>query len=456
MENTEENDENQRKNISWSENRAINDAVFSDVRKIEREIDKRYEQRISQQEQSTPQEEKKEQKSLPDFELVKSSHASETDTNEIKKKTEEHFSPPVIGKEPVKSKQKIKKHIAIGKRKKKTKQTRIVKNPFSHYIERLIAALQKPTPSFKIQKKIVYLEETGERLGVVYSVIFDENNHVAGYEIKDNSSDAVLQFPIEQFTEDKRGLFLAPRWYVNAVKTIEKFEFKERASPELVHLFSEKIYAESNPVLFKEFDPEFTTCVQESKSLRELLRNQLLVYEQQRQKVNEALMDLTKKRLIEDIDRSSFSEAVMELRRKVKLLDITSTRCTELLQRLDATIFGKMSKNPPPAIQSERRLPPLEHAKDSPVQERDLYPASLDQKQASLTAIIAEFIEDKLTEDIKKQLIKNQLSSFEKINAYGEMQKQQESKEICIQTLQTELQQKNEMIKRLQEELLKK
>jgi hypothetical protein len=56
-------------------------------------------------------------------------------------------------------------------------------------------------------------------------------------------------------------------------------------------------------------------------------------------------MDLTEKRLIKDIDRRKFSEIVMEHRRKVNVLDVNIKKCKELLDRLDHTSFGILSKN---------------------------------------------------------------------------------------------------------------
>ena len=458
MENTEENDGNPtKKDLPWSEKRSIDDLVFNDVRKIEREIDKRYEQRVSQQVQIPPPTlEKKNVESEQRFEPVEPSIEDKIDIKETAKQIKDPTPSVMPETKQKRLKQKTKKHIVIGKRKKKTKKIKGLKNLFSQYFDHFIAKLQKPDFSLQIRGEVVYLEETGERLGVVHSVIYDDKKDIVGYEIKDDKSQAMLRFPIEQFTDDKNGLILAPRWYLNATKTIAKFEFKERASPELVHLFSENISAESNPDLLHAYDPEFTECIQEGKSLRALLLNQRSIYDQQRLVVNDKLMELTKKRLIDDIDRKDFSEAVMEQRKKSKLLDITSIRCAELLQRLDATVFGKISKNQNSSMSSEQYSPPLGPLKDIPVKEKTLHPTSLDQKQESLTTIIAELIEDKITEDIKKQLIKNQLSSFEKINAYGEMRKQQDGEDEYIRTLQSDLQQKNEIIKRLQEEILKK
>lgn len=56
-------------------------------------------------------------------------------------------------------------------------------------------------------------------------------------------------------------------------------------------------------------------------------------------------MDLTEKRMINDIDRRDFSEMVMEHRRKVNVLDINIKKCKDLLERLQRTSFGMLSEH---------------------------------------------------------------------------------------------------------------
>ena len=46
----------------------------------------------------------------------------------------------------------------------------------------------------------------------------------------------------------------------------------------------------------------------------------------------------------EDIDRRQFSEVVMEHRKKVNILDLNIKKCKELIERLDHTSFGSLSK----------------------------------------------------------------------------------------------------------------
>lgn len=194
--------------------------------------------------------------------------------------------------------------------------------------------------------KPVYLEDTGEKLGAVFDTIYDKDNNIIGYKIKDNMSNSTLTFTIDQFDEDKDGLIFVPGWYTKALKTIEKLEFKDRISPELTALLTDdntsnkELYA-----IFVEHDDDMADHIDEAVSLKEVLNNRLKVLERQRLALKDNLMDLTEKRLIKDIDRREFSEDVMEHRRKVNILDVNINKCKELIKRLDKTSFGILGKD---------------------------------------------------------------------------------------------------------------
>jgi hypothetical protein len=194
--------------------------------------------------------------------------------------------------------------------------------------------------------KPVFLEDTGEKLGIVYDSIYDENNKLMGYRIKDASSDAVLSFPIDQFDEDKKGLIFIPSWYTKALKTVEKLEFKDRVSPELTALLTDD--EEYNKELYQVFikhDSEMADFIDETLTLKEMLHSHLKVLERKREAIKEDLMDLTERRLIKDIDRREFAEDVMEHRRKVNILEVNISKCKNLLKRLEETSFGVLGKN---------------------------------------------------------------------------------------------------------------
>ncbi|RLF27513.1 MAG: hypothetical protein DRN05_05535 [Thermoplasmata archaeon] len=208
------------------------------------------------------------------------------------------------------------------------------------------ARKKKPFLQKDMRGKPVYLEDTGEKLGTVFDMIYDGEKNLIGYKIKDEKSDTVLSFPIDQFEEDKNGLIFIPGWYTKAVKAIERFEFKDRISPEITTLLTDStISNEELYNIFVRYDDEMAKYMEEAAALREMLNNRLKVLEKQRLALKESLMDLTEKRLIKDIDRKQFSENVMEHRRKVNVLDVNIKKCKELLERLDQTSFGKLGRD---------------------------------------------------------------------------------------------------------------
>jgi len=197
-----------------------------------------------------------------------------------------------------------------------------------------------------LKGKPVYLEDTGEKLGTVFDMMYDTKKNLIGYKIKDKKTESILSFPIDQFEESKDGLMFVQSWYTKAVKTIEELEFKERVSPELTTLISEdSISNEELYNIFVKHDDQMAHYIEEAISLKELLYQRLKVLEKQRFALKDSLIDLTERRLIKDIDRREFSEDVMQHRRKVNVLDVNIGKCKELLKRLDATSFGRLSKN---------------------------------------------------------------------------------------------------------------
>jgi hypothetical protein len=194
--------------------------------------------------------------------------------------------------------------------------------------------------------KPVFLEDTGEKLGIVFDMILDGEKKIVGYKIKDQKSESILSFPVDQFDETKDGLIFLQSWYINALKTLEKLEFKERVSPELTTLITDD--AISNEELYNIFvkhDDQMANYIEEAISLKELLYKRLKALEKQRLALKDSLMDLTEKRLIKDIDRREFSEDVMAHRRKVNVLDVNINKCKELIKRLDSTSFGKLGEH---------------------------------------------------------------------------------------------------------------
>jgi len=263
---------------------------------------------------------------------------------------------------------KIKKKTKIGFRQKKEETKPVEKQENFNFKEQkndeIIAEItpsykdkteQKKIFSQKKEKKIfkkdmkgqpVFLEDTGEKLGIVFDTIIDEEKNIVGYKIKDEKSDTVLSFPLDNFEIAKEGLIFIPGWYTNALKIIEKLEFKDKISPELTALLSDDtVTNEELYDIFVKHDNDMVKYIDDAKSLKDMLKSRLNALEKQRAALKNDLMDLTEKRLIKDIDRKEFSEDVMKHRRKVNILDLNINKCKNLIKRLDQTSFGVLGKN---------------------------------------------------------------------------------------------------------------
>ena len=202
--------------------------------------------------------------------------------------------------------------------------------------------------------KQVYLEDTGEKIGTVFDAVVDADKNLIGYKIKDSKSETILSFPLDQFDEDKNGLIFVPSWYMKGIKTIEKLEFKDRITPELIWLIKDNtVSTEELYSIFVKHDDKITNYIEEAVALRELVNNRLKILEKERLSLKETLMDLTEKRLIKDIDRRQFSEIVMDHRRKVNIVDVNIKKCKELLDRLQRTSFGLLSTSIASTIEKE-------------------------------------------------------------------------------------------------------
>jgi hypothetical protein len=143
---------------------------------------------------------------------------------------------------------------------------------------------------------------------------------------------------------------------MKGMKIIEKLEFKDRITPELIWLIKDNtVSTEELYGIFVKHDDKIANYIEEAVALRELVNSRFKILEKERLSLKESLMDLTEKRLIKDIDRRQFSEIVMEHRRKVNILDINIKKCQELLNRLQHTSFGLLSTNIESIIEKEER-----------------------------------------------------------------------------------------------------
>ena len=297
-----------------------------------------------------------------------------------------------------------------------------------------IGLLKDSLKNQKLSGKTVYLEDTGEKLGIISDTINDNKGKLLGLKIKTNEkkltwfnkydldNSGELSFPVNQFYLDKRGIIFLPSWYINAKKSIDEIELYEKTSPDFFNLVTDNGFDEELYILLTKQDDKFAEYVKESISLRKLFNSQIKLISDHRKKLIDELSDIMKKRLIEEIDRRKFSEIVSKTRRKVNILDLNIGKCKKLLNRLDKTSFGKITKN----INYQFKNKDTQKLKSNyKLMNEDKKSNNLDYNDNNppLTEIIAYFLEEKIIEDIKNQLIKNQFISDDKSDVYDRIQK---------------------------------
>ena len=261
----------------------------------------------------------------------------------------------------------------------------------------------------------VYQQDTGEMLGIVSKMILDKNKKVIGLNIHDKNSNAVLSVPIDQFRYDKRGLIFIPRWFNRATNVIEKLEFVDRMYPELKSYLSNDEYDEkSHEFIFKNY-PDLLDYFEDGKDLKQILEDQIEKLKYKRQALSDKTIDLTKMRLIKDIDRKEFSDDILELQKSANIFNVNINRYKELLEKLNSTSIGIMCNN-----NSSRYIRKNEsnfndilfknHKENNSYQDIEKY------KDMTLNELLVELIEDRLVDDIKKELIKNKFSKNERFD----------------------------------------
>lgn len=179
--------------------------------------------------------------------------------------------------------------------------------------------------------KPVYFEDTGEKIGIVASVITNDQGKTVGYEIKDVKSDTTVHFPVEAFRQSDGGLIFTPLWYSQAKEIVNELEFREKTLHELKDILlagavsREKIYG-----IVTKTHPEIKKIIDEGIMLQESLIARLNDLELERIKVRKNLTRLTEKRLLKEIGRRDFAREVLEARKKIRIIEANIKRCKEL------------------------------------------------------------------------------------------------------------------------------
>jgi len=207
--------------------------------------------------------------------------------------------------------------------------------------------------------KPVYFEDIGEEMGIVRKVLRNSNGDIIGYEIEETKSGKVMQFPSSSFEKDERGLVFIPLWYSEAKEFIEEIELKMKM-PELQDILSMGTLSKRELGFIATSNPEMRKYVESAHSLRKSLEKRLKEIEMERLEVRKHLMDISEKRLLNEIGRREFAKEVLEGRRKSRILEINMQRCRELIIRFDSIPF--LTK---PIEMGEKKMPVLKDIMDN-------------------------------------------------------------------------------------------
>jgi hypothetical protein len=210
----------------------------------------------------------------------------------------------------------------------------------------------------------VYLEETGERLGAIVDLLCDTKGSPTGIKIKDDRSQIVRTYSLDQFERDSKGLIFLPGWYTKALRIIKQLEFKERTSPWLSTLLLDEITSTNYLYDFLMSEEEdVISSVDETMILKKNLLKRLNVLEQRRTLLKKAFTDITEKRLIGELDRTGFSEEIQQYKQRLHIIANHVRKCKQLVERLDQTIFSSLAGNTmitDQASETEKRYPQQE------------------------------------------------------------------------------------------------
>jgi hypothetical protein len=210
----------------------------------------------------------------------------------------------------------------------------------------------------------VYLEETGERLGTIVDLLCDKEGSPIGIKIKDDRSQIVRTYTLDQFERDRKGLIFLPGWYTKTLRIIKQLEFKERTSPWLSTLLLDEIT--SNNYLYDFLmneEEDVISSVDEAMTLKKNLLKRLNVLEQRQASLKNALTDITEKRLMGELDHSGFSDEIQQYKQRLHIIIIHIRKCKQLVERLDQTIFSSLAGNTmitDDASETEKRYPQQE------------------------------------------------------------------------------------------------
>ena len=221
-------------------------------------------------------------------------------------------------------------------------------------------------------------------------------------------------------------MVLISNWYRNALETVEKLEFYEKISPELTSLVKDGVLNEELFDLLTRRDEVFEQDVEDALLLKDIIYSQIYFLKERRENLTEKANRFVSKRLIEDVDRRQFADDVQELRRKVHLIDLNIQKCETLLQRLKNTSFGIVTDYIAlhDEDESDRPFERIKKIPSEPQQRSRVHRFGGDQ---TVIEMLADLIEEKIIDDVKKQIIRKGVSQRNNSPYYRETRSRQAS-----------------------------
>ncbi len=288
-----------------------------------------------------------------------------------------------------KNEKKIKEDIPKREGKKPVKaKYRKSKNIISDYFESIKNKIEKPDR----RGETVYLEENGKKIGVISDQIEDKDGKIISLKVRDEESNTDFIYPIEQFDYDKKGMTLKPKWFYKADKDIKKIQYLDTTHPELKNVLNEKQIDEEFFSFLINRDKDFYNYFIETKKLYDDLTTQIKLFENKRNELKDMVWEITTNRLIDNVDRKNYADKVENIRKKASLINLNIARCKALKKKLDETTIGKISRN----------LKSFDQKNDSKNEIN-----SLIKNDENLDKILAKLLEEKISKDIKRYLIKS-------------------------------------------------
>ncbi|HLF06121.1 MAG TPA: PRC-barrel domain-containing protein [Thermoplasmata archaeon] len=186
--------------------------------------------------------------------------------------------------------------------------------------------------------KPVFLEEDGERIGVVRDVKFDDRGEAVEYLIDIDGK--VTGIPKDSVMERADGIVIEPLWFIDAKRFIRDLEVEARrlaVDSDLILKAGPMKRAEMLRLLSQKAD--VAPMIEKAAIVQKVLLDRLHMFQEEKNKIGLDLITLEQKRIMEEIDRREFLHALIDLRRKAKIAGVMIENCVVLLQKMNELPF---------------------------------------------------------------------------------------------------------------------